>query len=60
MIELQQHFEEAGIIRSWKLKDMIFNIDIENKRINGIVPTDWERTKIDEKKLEKYRRRIQL
>ncbi len=58
MTELQQRFEEAGIIRGWKLKDMIFDIDIENKRINGIVPTDWERTKIDAEKLEEYRRKI--
>lgn len=59
MAELQQQFEEAGIVRGWKLKDMIFDIDIENKRINRIVPVDWERTKIDAEKLEEYRRRIQ-
>ncbi len=57
MTELQRRFEEAGIIRDWKLKDMIF--DIEAKRIKGIVPTDWERTKIDEGKLEEYRKKIQ-
>jgi len=61
MVELQQRFEEAGIIRGWKLKDMIFDIDIENKKINKIVPVDWERTKIDAKKLEgqRYRRKDQ-
>ena len=59
MMELQRRFEEAGISRGWKLKDMIFDIDIKNKIINGIVPADWERTKIDVEKLEKYRRKIQ-
>ncbi len=59
MTELQQRFNEAGIIRGWKLKDMIFDIDIENKKINKIIPTDWERTKIDEEKLSEYRKRMQ-
>ncbi|BCX15556.1 MAG: hypothetical protein KatS3mg097_448 [Candidatus Parcubacteria bacterium] len=59
MVELQQRFEEAGIIRGWKLKDMIFDIDFENKKIRKIIPTDWERTKINIKKLEEYRKRIQ-
>lgn len=58
MVELQQIFEEAGIIRGWKLKDMIFDIDFENKKIKGIIPTDWERTKIDAKKLEEYRKKF--
>jgi len=60
MTELQQRFEEAGIVRGWKLKDMIFDIDIENMRINKIIPVDWERTKIDAEKLEAYRRKIQI
>lgn len=45
MEQLKKKFEEAGIIRTWKLKDMVFDIDIENKTIRSIVPTDWERTK---------------
>lgn len=55
MIRLSQDFEEAGIYRGWKLKDMIFDIDIENKKIIGITPTDWERTSIDLEKLEQYK-----
>ena len=47
MEQLKKKFEEAGIIRGWKLKDMVFDVDIENKIIRGIVPTDWERTKIE-------------
>lgn len=47
MEELRKKFEKAGINRTWKLKDMIFDIDIDNKTIRSIVPTDWERTKID-------------
>jgi len=57
MNELKEKFEEAGIIRDWKLKDMIFDIDIENKKIKNITPTDFERTKIDEIKLDGYRKK---
>jgi hypothetical protein len=57
MNELKEQFEEAGIIRDWKLKDMIFDIDIENKKIKNITPTDFERTKIDQPKLDKYKKK---
>lgn len=53
--ELKQKFEQAGIIRTWALKDMIFDIDLENKKVNKITPTDWERTKIDYDKLNQYK-----
>ncbi len=49
MNELKTQFDEAGIIRSWKLKDMVFEVDVENKKIASMVPTDWERTKVVEK-----------
>lgn len=49
MSELKARFDEAGVIRGWKLKDMVFEVDIENKKIISMVPTDWERTKIVEK-----------
>ncbi len=49
MNELKARFDEAGVIRGWKLQDMVFQVDIENKKIVSIVPTDWERTKIIEK-----------
>jgi hypothetical protein len=49
MSDLKTQFDEAGVIRSWKLKDMVFEVDIENKKITSMVPTDWERTKIIEK-----------
>jgi len=52
---LQKKFEEAGIIRGWKLKDMVFDINIENKKVRAVVPTDWERTTIDEEKLTRAR-----
>lgn len=55
MAQLQAQFEEAGIQRGWKLKDMIFDIDIENKIVRGIIPVDWERTKIDQEKLQAYK-----
>lgn len=56
--ELQKQFEEAGITRGWKEKDMIFDIDFENKTIKSITPTDWERTKIDYNKLEEYKNKL--
>lgn len=48
MNALKRRFDEAGIIRSWKLKDMVFEIDTENKKIKSMLPTDWERTRIKE------------
>lgn len=56
MSKIQARFEEAGVQRGWKLKDMIFDIDIEGKTIRGITPVDWERTKIDQEKFEAYKR----
>lgn len=49
MNELKAQFDGAGVVRGWKLKDMVFQIDIEEKKIISIVPTDWERTRIIEK-----------
>ncbi len=49
MNELKEKFDKAGIKRGWKLKDLVFNIDIDNKKILSITPTDWERTKIEQK-----------
>jgi hypothetical protein len=49
MGELKAQFDDAGVIRGWKVKDMVFEVDVENKKIISMVPTDWERTKIVEK-----------
>jgi hypothetical protein len=49
MNKLKARFDEAGVVRSWKLKDMVFQIDVRGKKIISIVPTDWERTRIVEK-----------
>lgn len=52
---LKEKFEAAGIYKDpWKLKDMIFDIDIKNKKIKQVIPTDWERTKVDQTKLNEY------
>jgi len=59
MAELQRQFDEVGIMRGWKLKDMVFDIDVAGKKIRKITPTDWERTKVDREKVEEYRRRLQ-
>ncbi len=52
MEKLKALFDEAGIERQWKLKDMIIDLDIAQKKINKITPVDWERTKINQEKLE--------
>jgi len=57
MENLKRRFEEIGIIRGWKLQDMIFDIDFETGRIRKIIPVDWEKTKIDKKKIEEYKRK---
>ncbi|TXH02024.1 MAG: hypothetical protein E6R05_04755 [Candidatus Moraniibacteriota bacterium] len=46
MAELRERFEQAGIKRKWKLTDMVFEVDFENRKVVGIVPVDWERTEI--------------
>lgn len=58
MQDLKVKFDGAGLIRTWKLKDMIADVDIENKKVRSLIPTDWERTKIDQVKLEEARNRI--
>jgi len=58
MSKLKREFNRAGIVRKWKLQDMIFDLDVENKKIIKITPTDWERTKIDQEKLERYKKKL--
>ncbi len=58
MLVLKTKFEEAGIERGWKLKDMIFDVDIENKTLRSITPVDWERTKVNQEKFEAYKKAI--
>jgi hypothetical protein len=48
MQALKARFEASGIVRSWKLKDMVIQVDVENKKILSLTPTDWERTTIVE------------
>ena len=59
MGELQRRYEQIGLHRNWKLKDMIFNLDIPNRKVTSVIPTDWERTKIDTDLLNKARARNQ-
>ncbi len=60
MSDLQRRFEEIGLIRKWKLKDMIFDVDLENKIVKSITPTDWERTEINLEKLENARKNFSI
>lgn len=46
MNELSRRFHEKGIVRPWKLNDMVFDLDMRRKTINSIVPVDFERTTI--------------
>jgi len=66
LAELKEVFARAGIIRQpvmelgmsgWELKDMVFIIDLENKKVLKIIPTDWEMTAIDWNKVEIYKRK---
>lgn len=56
MEELRSQFETAGIRRTWKLADMIFDVNLEAKRLRSITPTDWERTVIDDQQYEAYKK----
>jgi len=65
LAELKETFAQAGIIRQpveelgmsgWELKDMVFIIDLENKKVLKIIPTDWEMTIINWDKVEIYKR----
>jgi len=51
MSVLKEKLEEFGIYRKWKHKDMVFDLDVENKTITGIVPVDWEGSHLDREKL---------
>jgi hypothetical protein len=57
MDDMKNKFEQAGIERGWKLKDMVFDIDIENKKVSRITPVDWERTKINQEKYSIYKQK---
>ncbi len=46
MDELKTKFEQVGVVRGWKLKDMVIQIDFDHKQVLSVIPTDWERTKI--------------
>lgn len=58
MTSLAEVYESIGVSRTWNHKDMIFHIDIHNKKLLGITPTDWERTKIDRATLEQARSQL--
>ncbi len=44
---LRKQYEDAGIVRQMKLKDLVFQI--ENGQIIGAIPTDFERVKYNSK-----------
>lgn len=58
MLSLSKTYEDAGIIRSWKLRDIIFDVDIENKKLKSLTPVDWERTKLDFEKITEARAKL--
>ncbi len=58
MQKLQAKYESIGLNRTWKIKDMVVGIDIGEKKVDSITPTDWERTKIDQEKLAESQRKI--
>ncbi len=52
MLALSAKYEAAGIIRKWKLRDMVFDIDIDQKKLRSMTPVDWERTKLEMEKID--------
>ncbi len=58
MRKLEKKFSSIGLSRTWKMKDMIADVAIEDKMVMSITPTDWERTKIDQTKLAEAREKI--
>ncbi len=58
LLSLIKVYEESGIIRKWKLRDMIFDLDVENKKLNSLTPVDWERTKLDFDKINKAKSKL--
>ena len=60
MDDLAKKFEKAGLKRNWYLKDMVLDIDIPNRKIKSIIPTDWERTKIDFEKVKIAKEKIKI
>jgi hypothetical protein len=57
MKALKERYDAVGIARKWELKDMVFDVDLENKKIISLVPTDFEKTKIDQPKFFEARER---
>jgi len=53
--DIAQKYERIGLHRKWKMKDMIFEVDIPNKKVLSVIPTDWEGTEINTKELEEAR-----
>lgn len=51
MDESKKKYEEFGIYRKWKHKDMVFDLDTESKRVTKITPVDWERSYLNVEKL---------
>ncbi len=58
MARLREQYERVGIYREWDLKDMILDVNLENKVVNSVTPTDWEKTKIDQQKLQAARQLV--
>ncbi len=46
MANLQKLFLANNLERSWKLNDMVFQVDVVNRRLTGLIPTDFERTRV--------------
>ena len=52
MHELRNKYEEFGIYRKWKHSDMVFDLDLEHKKIISITPVDWEKSHLDLQKMK--------
>lgn len=48
MEEVRGQYDAVGILRKWDLKDMVIDVDMETKTVKSVIPTDFEKTKIDQ------------
>lgn len=43
--DMKHQYAARAVYRPWKLNDMLVDIDIPNKQVKAIMPTDWEKAR---------------
>lgn len=44
---LREIFKNAGIAKDWKMEDLVFDVDFNNRKINNVTPLNFEKSKIN-------------